>query len=237
MTLKFTLVCIVLLAFSGSLFAQEETVSFKNFGYKWPGAGKVYVTGGGDGSILSFANVSDNGKKVTSIPRFTTFFNVGTNYNYDITPHFGVFSGTSIRNIGLITKTDSLKLKRRVFAFNIPVGFKIGDLKKGTFLFAGGEISIPYRYKEKRFINGDKKSKSLEWFSDRTPRLMPSVFAGFNIGSFGVKGQYFLNDFFNKDFTENNSSVKPYQNLTSKIFFLTLSYNFSVKAMKNGKTR
>lgn len=193
---------------------------------------KTYMTWGGDGPLLSFGNVKNAGEHVRNVPRFTLFFNVGSNYNYDFNNHFGLFTGLNIKNIGLITKDDkdSVKLKRRVYTLGVPFGFKIGDLKRGTFFFfAGGSYDMAFNYKEKKFINGDKVDKFNEWFSDRTPILMPSLFAGIRISpGFGLKIQYYPNDFFNKDYKESlvGGTVKPYKDVESKMFFATISYDF-----------
>lgn len=229
---------LLLLAMTTGLHAQDstETEPKKKISYHFhfysapPKPGRGYVTTGGNGALLSFANMENKGEHVRNIPRFTLFFNIGQNYNYDFSRSFGVFSGLNIKNIGLISKpNDSVKLKQRVYTLGVPLGFKIGDLRNGFFFFAGGEYDLAFNYKEKYFLRGDKKSKFNEWFSDRTDLLMPSVFAGvrFNPG-FGVKVQYYLNNFFNKDYTETINGVKeqPYKDTKANLMFVTLSYNF-----------
>ncbi|PUZ27750.1 hypothetical protein GA0116948_10661 [Chitinophaga costaii] len=191
----------------------------------------VYPSWGGDGPLLSFGSIKYDGDHVRNIPRFTFFFNVGTNFNYDINKNFGVFTGLNLRNIGLITKdNDSLKLKRRLYTLGIPIGLKVGDVRHGSiFFFAGGEYDLALNYKEKQFIDGDKRHKFSQWFSDRTPLLLPSVFAGIRVHpGIGLKVQYFLTDFFNKDFHETVDGLKtyPYAQTQSKMFFVTLSYDF-----------
>jgi hypothetical protein len=192
---------------------------------------KVYLTAGGNAGILSFADVRDDGERVNTVPRFTLFFNFGTNYNLDVTDHFGFFSGTNIKNIGLITKEDGMKVKSRVYTLGVPLGFKAGDIKGGNVFFAGGELDFALNYKEKLFIDVDKKSKFNEWFSDRTPIVMPSVFVGVDLKShFSFKAQYYLNNFFNTGFEENG--VKPYENVDAKVFFITLGYKFRPKKIR-----
>lgn len=195
--------------------------------------GRVYTTWGGDGPLLSFGHdLRQNGNHVRNVPRFTFFFNIGHNLNYDFTRHFGFFTGLNLKNIGLITKDDidSVKLKRRVYTLGIPIGFKIGDLRNGSFFFfAGGSYDLAFNYKEKKFINGDKKEKFNEWFSDRTPLLMPSLFAGIRMRpGFGLKVQYYPNNFFNKEYIVNmpGGVMYPYKSLDAKMFFVTLSYDF-----------
>jgi len=192
---------------------------------------KAYMTWGGDGPLLSFGDIKYAGEHVRNIPRFTLFVNVGNNFNYDFGNNFGVFTGINIKNIGLITKdNDSVKLKRRVYTLGIPIGIKIGDLKGGKFfVFAGGSYDLAFNYKEKRFLNGDKVHKFNEWFSDRTPILMPSLFAGIRVyPGFGLKVQYYPNNFFNRDYKEtvNGVSTQPYKDVESKMFFATISYDF-----------
>lgn len=228
----FPLFCLLTL----SVVAQEkDTLKFKYVpdpGYESQAHHRVYSSWGGDGPLLSFSgNVRDAGQHVPEIPRFTVFFNVGTNFNYDFSNSFGLFTGINLKNIGLITKeNDSLKLKRRVYTVGVPLGFKIGDLKKGRlFFFAGGAYDLAFNYKEKQFINGDKRHKFNEWFSDRTPLFMPSLFAGFRFfPGIGLKVQYYPDNFFNKDFKDEHNAT-PYANLETKLFFVTLNYDFSNK--------
>jgi hypothetical protein len=195
----------------------------------------VYYTKGGNASLLSFARVARNGQEISSIPRFTMFFNVGTNANYDLGKNLGVFAGLNLTNIGMITeesivgtvRTDDFKYKQRVYAVGVPVGIKIGDLRKFYF-YGGAEAALAINYKEKTFINGEKVDKFNEWFSNRTNAFMPALFAGFQTKSgFGLKVQYYLNDFLNPEFGEGNA--RPYAGMESQIFFVTLGYNFDRK--------
>jgi hypothetical protein len=235
--------------------STEKSTTFSIIFGKYPKHRQgVYVTRGGEGPLLSFASMKENGEHVRQIPRFTLFFNIGTNFNKDVSRHLGFFTGLNLKNIGLISKpADSLKLKQRVYTIGIPLGFKIGDLSGGSFFFfAGGEIDLAINYKEKQFVDGKKVHKFNEWFSDRTPLLMPSVFAGFRVNpGFGLKVQYYPQNFFNKDFKtkdKSNNTIYPYKNLEANMVFVTLGYNFSginyfkVKKkrhymkMKSGKT-
>lgn len=242
---------LVLLLIGCSVFAQEkkdsasipavdstEKTTFTTFSLifgKYPKHREgIYVTRGGEGALLSFASMKENGEHMRNIPRFTLFFNVGTNFNKDVSKNLGFFTGINIKNIGLISKpTDSLKLKQRVYTLGVPLGFKIGDVTGGSFFFfAGGEIDLAFNYKEKEFIDGKKVHKFNEWFSDRTPLLMPSVFAGFRVSpGFGLKVQYYPQNFFNKDFKTKDkvtgNSIYPYKNLEANLVFVTLGYNFS----------
>lgn len=245
--IRYSLLVMLLLATAVALKAQETenatekedstTTTKKKISYHFhfyapakPRTG--YITAGGNGPLLSFGNVTNAGEHVRSVPRFTIFFNIGTNYNYDFSNNFGIYTGLNIKNIGLITKTDTSKLKQRVYTLGVPLGLKFGNMRDGFFFFLGGEYDLAFNYKEKFFLNGDKKSKFNEWFSDRTPLLMPSVFAGFRFSpGFGIKAQYYLNNFFNQDYTRSVNGVKekPYKDLEANMMFVTLSYNFGLR--------
>jgi hypothetical protein len=217
--LIFTLSAVLLFGFAG---AQDNASSKKK---KW------YTTRGGDAGLVSFSNVSKNGKMYNNVPRFTFFLNGGTNFNYDFGDNAGFFTGINGKNIGVIyDESDSVRWKRRVLALGVPVGFKFGNLKKHNFFYVAAQADFALNYKQKRFLNGDKVEKRNKWFGEQTPIFMPSVFAGFQTNRhLGLKAQYFLNNFFNQNYTENNS--KPFAGMDANIFFLTLSYDFSLKGI------
>ncbi len=197
-----------------------------------------YLSGGGNGIMLSLAQLKTvTGNTPNAIPRFTMFFNVGTNANYDINRHFGLFSGLNLTNIGMITEFDNnVKLKQRVYAVGIPVGIKVGDLEN-FYIYAGGEAAFAINYKEKRFENNEKVGKFNEWFSERSNAFMPSVFAGFQTkNGFGLKLQYYLNNFLNQSFTKDGN--KPYANIAeSKLFFVSLGYSFKQKTSRTYRSK
>ncbi|GAA4302826.1 hypothetical protein [Compostibacter hankyongensis] len=192
---------------------------------------RVYWTGGADGPIASFSQVKNNAGKVPSDMRFSLFFNIGVATHYDFNSHVGVFSGLNLKNIGLITRQDSIRLKRRVYTLGVPLGLKLGDLDQQTFFFLGGQYELALNYKEKTFIDGHKTGKFNEWFSPRTPLLMPSLFAGFEIRDFSLKFQYYPQPFFNRDFSQtvHGSQFYPYKDLKANLFFVTFGYNFSTR--------
>jgi hypothetical protein len=194
---------------------------------------RIYTTTGGNGGILSFATVERNGKNITSIPRFSPVFNFGTNLHFDASRNIGFFTGINVKNVGLIMKdTAGLKYKRRVYTIGVPLAFKIGNMRHDNFFYAGAEAELAFNYKEKKFVDGKKKEKFNEWFSDRTPLFMPAVFAGFHTrAGVNLKAHYYLNNFFNPDFAEtvNGAEVRLYKGLKANVFFLTLGYDFDLK--------
>ena len=241
MTRKLYPALFLLLLCSAATYAQENkdtaatsssvnklTISFGKYPKHREG---IYCTSSLSG-MLSFASMKQNDEHLRNIPRFSFIFNYTTNFNKDLSKNFGLFTGIGFKNIGLISKpTDSLKLKQRVYTIGIPLGFKVGDVSGGSFFFfAGGEIDLAFNYKEKQFVDGKKVRKFNEWFSDRTPLLMPSVFAGFRVNpGFGLKVQYYPQNFFNKDFSygTTGSKIYPYKNTEANLVFVTLGYNFS----------
>ena len=195
-----------------------------------------YTTRGGDASLISFSNVSRNGQMLNNVPRFTAFLNSGTNFNYDFSTKVGFFTGINGKNLGVIyDDTANTRFKRRVLALGVPIGFKFGNLKKGNFFYLGGQADFAINYKEKRFVDGEKVEKFNEWFGDQTQLFMPSVFAGFRTNrKIGLKVQYFINNFFNEDYVKDNA--RPFAGMQANVFFLTLSYDFSMREFITGST-
>jgi hypothetical protein len=236
MNLKRSLFALICCLCQFAVFAQDTTTVQKSAKLRQ----HVYPSVGGDGPILSFANVKYGGEHVSTAPRFTLFFNMGRNYNYDFSKYVGIFSGINLKNIGIITKgsdTLDVKLKRRVYTLGVPFGIKIGDVRgQSFFFFLGGQYDLALNYKEKQFLDGKKVKKFNAWFSDRTPLLIPSLFAGFRFyPGIGLKVQYYPNDFFNKDYKQTVAGVTtyPYRNTESKMFFVTLTYDFRDPLIKN----
>lgn len=219
----YTLIAILLIGLSVS--AQDSTETKKN---KW------YTTRGGDAGLVSFSNASHNGKMFNNVPRLTFFLNGGTNFNYDFGKNAGFFTGITGKNIGLIyDDTANIRWKRRVIAIGAPVGFKFGNLKKHNFFYFGGQADFAINYKEKKFVNGKKTEKNNDWFAKQTPLFMPSVFAGFQTNrKLGLKVQYFVNNFFNQDYIQG--SAKPFAGMEANVFFLTLSYDFTMRQFVTG---
>lgn len=198
---------------------------------------KWYLTNAMDGVIFSTSSLEVPGEtKQLSTLRFTYFFNFGTHFNYNFNERFGVYTGVGIRNIGLIEKNGDTTIKRRVYTLNVPVAFKIGNMVKNNYLVIGGGIDLPFNYREKTYTDRRKKAIFNEWFSDRTPAVMPYVQVGgmFNPGV-AVNIQFFPGNFFNTNFTESVSgvNVKPYQGYNARLINLTLGINIPANNKKS----
>lgn len=178
--------------------------------------------------ILSFVQATDAGQKVNSLPRFTCFFHSGMQTHQDLGKAFGFFSGVNIRNIGFITVQDSLKLKRRSYSLGIPLAVKLGNVKKHYYFFGGAEYEMLFHYKEKQFIDGVKRAKQTEWFSDKVNTFIPSVLGGIQFPTgLQVMVKYYLNDFMNKNYSTTIAGVNtyPYRNFNSRIFYISVCSN------------
>lgn len=192
-----------------------------------------------DGLIFSTTLQQRTGQGLDfSTPRFTAFFHIGSNINYDFSDNVGLFTGFNIKNIGFIEKyqlPDST-VKRRVYTFGVPLGIKFGDLRYGSYVYAGGGIDFPFHFKEKGFITRSHKTKTQEWFSSRTPAAMPYVFIGaFLRPVMSIKLQYYPANFLNPDYkeriyTEDGPKIsRPYEDYDVKLIMLTLGFNIKYR--------
>ncbi|MDL5048730.1 hypothetical protein QQ054_22210 [Oscillatoria amoena NRMC-F 0135] len=183
---------------------------------------KVYTTTSGE-LIFSFADISLNGSEEGSVLRFSPVVNIQNWVNIDRSDKFGLFTGLSLRNVGVIYDEDEFtRIKARTYNVGIPVGVKLGNLS-GKFLFFGYELEIPVNYKEKIFIDEDKDDKKNIWFSDRVNLINHSLMAGVQL-PYGatLKFKYYLTNFYNKDFETSNG--KPYENTNINVFYFSLSF-------------
>jgi len=202
-----------------------------------------YFSSGGE-MIFSFATIDDNGNDQGNIIRWSPVFNWQGMYNYDLNDNIGLFTGLAVRNVGYIydkymdKEGHQVKKKFRTYNLGIPVGFKVGNLKK-IFLYAGYDIEFPFHYKEKTFKD-EKKTKTSVWFSDRVEQFQHGFMVGiqFPYGA-NIKFKYYLSEFHNQSYTESDG-YKPYDNLTSNIFYISLNYNLFTNTkqyMGKGKSK
>jgi hypothetical protein len=198
--------------------AQQEMPdsSFKSM---QPLVQKFYIGSATDGAIFSTATIQHSKLSAAGTPvvtdkmgtlRFSYFFNYGFTFNYNASRRIGIYSGIDVKNLGFIENVNGVTVKRRTYNVGIPLGLKIGNMtRKGFFIFLGGGVDIPVNYKEKAFVLRNQKTKFNEWFSERTPQVMPYVFAGVKIRKgISFKAQYYLNNFLNPDYV--TAGIMPY---------------------------
>jgi hypothetical protein len=215
---KILLLFLLLISFFISS-AQTDSIKSK----QW------YFSRSTDAAIVSFSTVTRNGIELAAVPRFTFFINGGTNFNYNISKHIGFYTGWNITNNGIVyNENDSIRYKRRTILIGTPFAIKAGNLTKGNFFYCGVQGNYALHYKEKKFLNLSRIEKKGEWFGKQTPNFVPSLFAGFYTAKgVGMRACYFPQNFFNNSYEKNG--VKPFEGMEARnIFFVTVSYNFSI---------
>jgi hypothetical protein len=195
---------------------------------------RSYLSTGYEGMIFSSSIFERPGKAshLTTL-RFTLFFHFGTMYNYNFNSNLGMMTGLSIKNIGFIDKYEAQDstVKRRVYSLNLPVALKLGRMDSKRFFFIGAEGSLALNYKEKGYVKRNHKTKFNEWFSDRTPLIMPNVFLGYQHKNAYLKLSYYPMNFLNPDFVDKNN-VKPYQDYKVNLFAVTIGTNVVSRRFK-----
>ncbi|MFI5195984.1 MAG: hypothetical protein ACHQD8_02750 [Chitinophagales bacterium] len=197
---------------------------------------KFYVGSGMDGAIFSTATIQHTNPvcatcqgmtttNTTGTLRFSWFINAGLTFNFNLSKHFGIYTGIDIKNIGYIEQANGWTVKRRTYNIGVPVGIKIGNMMpKRTYMFIGGGVDAPINFKDKKFQVRNEKTKFNEWFSQRTPAIMPYIFAGMSVyHGITVKAQYYLNNFLNPDFIDKNGT-KPYAGTEVHLILLSIGY-------------
>jgi hypothetical protein len=188
--------------------------------------------------IFSFANISSpDGVNVDQNMRWSPVFNPAGHLNYDISQNFGVNAGLALRNVGFIPKFDPDpndpqlidRLIVRTYNLGLPMGVKLGMLHQDDpfFLFLGYELEVPIHFRQRDFSGSDRQRNSTSWFSDRTPTVMNSVFAGIQLpNGTALKFKYYLTEFFNPDFTTTQGSelVRPYEDFNANVFYFSLEF-------------
>ena len=218
-----------------SVFAQDTYTSMITDEMEMlpPKPKRFYWSNGVDGALFQTSLLSRPGRSnVISTLRFSYFFNFGLHLNYDKNDRFGLFTGLGIRNLGFIDKVKDSTIKHRVYAIDIPLGIKIGNLNKRNFALLGGGINLPFNYKEKGFISRSHKEKMNEWFSGRTPFVMPYVFIGhsFNPGTV-VRLQYYPGNFMNPSYSFSNgiNTFYPYAGYDVHLMMISLGIDLHYK--------
>ena len=205
-------------------------------------AQKGYFTTQGE-FIFSKAMLEFEGENISNAVRFTAFPNIEVVYNKDLGKTFGLYSGLTINNIGLITSDEDflgpniVNLKLRALTAGVPVALKIGNLSEDRFFAIGAQYEWLFHFKEKFFYYSGsgssklQKSKSSEWFSDKTNTFLPSVFVGISYNRYFLRVKYYLNDFLNQDYQQmpGFGATHPFRDINSTIAYISLSYRFNTK--------
>jgi hypothetical protein len=218
----FILLCVI--GLTGSLRAQLEVYPVTSWEFIFSGA---EVEQGLDGGSPESINAK---------MRFTGFFHWEQDWHMDFTDHVGIYSGFALRNIGLIMNDSRLndafnysKIIRRSYNLGVPLALKLGSFDNHFYVFGGGELELLFHYKEKYWENG-QKYKTSEWFSNKTKRFLPSVFAGVQFpGGLNLKFKYYLDDFLNHDFKGSGDRNDYTTFKKSQVFYVSLCWQFNTR--------
>jgi hypothetical protein len=174
--------------------------------------------------------VDYNGTDGKTIMRWAPVLNLQGFLNYDINDNFGLYTGLAVRNVGYIMdnyvdrEEHTVKKKFRTYNIGIPVGLKVGHLKK-FFVYAGYDFEFPFHYKEKTFKDESKTKNVATFFSKRVEQFQHGVVAGiqFKYG-FNLKFKYYFSEFHNQDYPESDD-YQPYAGLKSNVLYISLNFN------------
>ncbi|TAJ11836.1 hypothetical protein DMA11_15365 [Marinilabiliaceae bacterium JC017] len=169
--------------------------------------------------------------------RFTSFLNIGQYWHMDFTDNVGLYSGLAIRNVGFINEDGFLKeeevydkIKQRSYTLGLPLAIKLGSFSKHFYIFGGAEYELLFHYKEKYWKDG-QKYKTTEWFSKKTKRFVPSLFAGIQLPrGLNLKFKYYLDDFLNHDYRKGDIDYGKYGK--TQVFYLSVCWQFNTKEFK-----
>jgi hypothetical protein len=197
--MKKLMITIALFAITSSSFGFK--IPFLNFNAagKYT-AGGTYTTSDDDGFIFSWVMYPNDFSNV----RFSAFLNTGVRYNYNVTKKVALFSGLTLRNVGLADRTTGLTnnivRRARNYYIGVPLGLRIGDFRKKTEIDFGGGVDFTLHHKEKIWIEGDKgKTKdklNCEWFDNKySPFVNPYIFVSAKVKGTGLKFQYYTGEF------------------------------------------
>lgn len=127
--------------------------------------------------LTKFTNVTSQKKLVRYSSAFTNFALKG---HYKLGQNFHFSLNTGLYNQGMIHNFNDLwRVKQRAYIIPLGAQFTVGESKQQN-IFAGAEFLVPFHYKEKAWLQGDKKTKvkTTEWFSDEMQMLSPVIFLG-----------------------------------------------------------
>lgn len=219
-----------------SVFAQsQDSVSIKKY--------KTFEHTPYMEMLFSFSQTEQSGKGVDDKLRFSPVFNFGHEFHLNFSQHLGVYTALGLRNIGYIDRPTyyapgavvgtKVKMKHRVYALVIPIGIKIGNIGKHTYLSAGSELNLFLNYKEKMWYN-DSKTKRSEWFSDRVDLVHTSFFAQLNCRSSYIKFILYPDNFIRENSTTfaGDFVISDYPSSSANLFVVSLGVNFIDKPVK-----
>lgn len=153
----------------------------------------------------------------------SSFTNIMGKTHFEFSPNFATSINLGILNQGFIHRFgDTMTVKQRAYILPIGLQFTFGDVSNKNF-FVGGEVQLPFHYKQKVFLKGEKsdtKAKTSEWLGDQTEMFSPAVFLGFQYKADRyIQLKYHLGNFINPNYNFNFRGNQVRFNETSFIEF------------------
>ncbi|MBC7451981.1 MAG: outer membrane beta-barrel protein [Cytophagales bacterium] len=223
--LVFTLLLLATLS-----YAQDDTKKKKLYG--------VFETK----TLFQIGMLKDSaGGSMQSILRFAPFANYTLQLHYDVSNKFGIYTGVGSKNLGFITRYNSIgeTVKSRAYCLSIPVGLKYGNMKEETYVYIAGEFLAQFDYKEKVF-DGSTKTKRKNMNSDINS-INWSTIVGLNYKGFTIGAEYTLGNFFSDSYKfqpSNNSPAYPTPSKSNILsFFLGFRTSLSSEDTNNDVTK
>ncbi len=155
--------------------------------------------------LFQFADIEKQSTDVSNKLRFTIVINFGQYWHVDFNNNFGLYSGLAVRNVGFIYDTPlPTKTIRRSYTLGLPLALKVGAFDKHVYFFGGAEYELLFHYRARKWLSNSRDGTKYvdgEWFSNKTKRFVPSVFAGLQFpGGFNLKFKYYLQSFLNESY-------------------------------------
>jgi hypothetical protein len=137
----------------------------------------------------------------------SSFTNFVGKTHFKFNPSFAASINLGILNQGFIHRFgDTMTVKQRAYILPIGVQLTFGDVSNKNF-FVGGEVQLPFHYKQKVFLKGEKKDtkvKSNEWMGSQVEMFSPAVFLGVQYKKDRyVQIKYHLGNFLNPNYNFN----------------------------------
>jgi len=179
--------------------------------------------------IFSWASINYKGETGGNVMRWAPVINIQSFLNYDMGKSIGFFTGLAFRNVGYIynnyidLEDNKVKKKFRTYNLGIPVGIKIGNLKK-LFVYVGYDFEFPFHYKEKTFKDEVKTINVRTFFSKRVEQFQHAIIVGIQFpSSLNLKFKYYFSEFNKQNYTEANGYM-PYAGLHANVLYISLNF-------------
>jgi len=130
-----------------------------------------------------------------------------------------LLGGVALKNEGVIFTRDNDRYKYRTLALGADLSVRF-VIKKKIWLSLAGGIDYNFHFKEKVFLEGERKNKEVilqDWFSERANRF--NYFSRLTVGYkrkilvYSVFAEYYFLNFLNTNFSETKDGalVEPYK--------------------------